>query len=46
LKTIDIAALSQFPLLAIGDLETMDLDMAAMERGYNRPTLRDFTTRR
>jgi FdhE protein len=46
LKTIDVPALSQFPLLAIADLETMDLDMAAMERGYNRPPLRDFTIRR
>lgn len=45
LKTIDVAALSEFPLLAIGDLETMDLDMAAMERGYNRPALKDFTRR-
>ena len=46
LKTIDVAALSPFPLLAITDLETMDLDMAAMERGYNRPALKDFATRR
>ena len=28
------AELSPFPLLAIADLETMDLDVAAMERGY------------
>ena len=34
LKTIDVPELSPFPLLAIADLETMDLDMAAMERGY------------
>lgn len=46
LKAIDVASLSPFPLLAITDLETMDLDMAAMERGYSRPALRDFTTRR
>lgn len=39
LKTIDLAALSPFPLLAIADLETMDLDAAAMERGYGRPPL-------
>ena len=42
LKTIDVPALTPFPLLAISDLETMDLDMAAMERGYNRPVLKDF----
>jgi FdhE protein len=42
LKTVDTAALSPFPLLAIADLETMDLDVAAMERGYARPPLKDF----
>ena len=42
LKTIDVPTLTPFPLLAIADLETMDLDMAAMERGYNRPALKDF----
>ena len=46
LKTVDVAALSPFPLLAIADLETMDLDVAAMERGYSRPPLKEFTTRR
>jgi formate dehydrogenase maturation protein FdhE len=45
LKTIDVEVLTPFPLLAIADLETMDLDIAAMEKGYNRPALRDFTTR-
>jgi len=45
LKTIDVAALTPFPLLAIADLETMDLDMAAMEKGYNRPALKDFGRR-
>jgi len=42
LKTVDTFALSQFPLLSIGDLETMDLDMAAMEHGYQRPPLKGF----
>jgi FdhE protein len=46
LKTLDVPTLSAFPFLAIADLETMDLDMAAMERGYNRPALKDFTKRR
>lgn len=45
LKTVDLADLSPFPLLAIADLETMDLDMAAMEHGYARPPLKDFKTR-
>jgi FdhE protein len=42
LKTIDVPALTPFPLLAIADLETMDLDVAAMEKGYNRPAMKDF----
>jgi FdhE protein len=46
LKTIDVSALSPFPLLAIADLETLDLDMTAMERGYRRPALKDFSPRR
>ena len=41
-QNIDVAALTPFPLLAIADLETMDLDMAAMEKGYNRQVLKDF----
>jgi FdhE protein len=42
LKTVDVEALSPFPLVAIADMETMDLDVAAMEHGYGRPPLRDF----
>jgi len=42
LKTIDLSELSPFPLLALSDLETMDLDMAAMEHNYARPPLRSF----
>ncbi len=42
LKTVDLPELSPFPLLALSDLETTDLDAAAMERGYARPPLRDF----
>jgi FdhE protein len=45
LKTVDVDALSVFPLLAIADLETMELDMAAMEKGYRRPPLKEFTPR-
>ncbi len=43
LKTVDVPELSPFPLLAIADLETMDLDMAAMGQGYSRPALGDFS---
>ena len=42
LKTVDLAELSPFPLLSIADLETMDLDLAAMEHGYTRPPLKDI----
>jgi FdhE protein len=46
LKAVDVPSLSPFPLLAIGDLETMDLDLAAMQRGFGRPQMRDFTGRK
>jgi FdhE protein len=46
LKTVDTTALSPFPLLAIGDLETMDLDMAAMEHGYAKPAMKEFNRTR
>jgi FdhE protein len=46
IKTVDMPELSPFPLLAISDLETMDLDAAAMEHGYQRPQIKDFTTKR
>jgi FdhE protein len=45
LKTVDVDELSPFPLLAVADLETMDLDMMAMEKGYRRPPLKDFRRR-
>jgi FdhE protein len=43
LKTIDVPGLSPFPLVAVVDMETMDLDLAAMEHGFGRPPLREFT---
>jgi len=46
LKTVDVPSLSPFPLLAIYDMETMDLDLAAMEHRYSRPPLKEFVTRR
>ena len=45
LKTVDVADLSPFPLLAIADLETMDLDLAAMENNYRRPDMKVFSKR-
>jgi FdhE protein len=46
LKTLDLPELSPFPLLAISDIESTDLDVAAMEHGYGRPPLKDFAKRR
>lgn len=43
-KAVDVDELSPFPLVAIGDLETMDLDVRAMEQGFHRPPLRAFST--
>ncbi len=34
--------LSPFPLIAIGDLETMDMDVFAMKQGFQRPRLKSF----
>jgi len=45
LKTIDVAGISPFPLVAITDMESMDLDLAAMEHGYSRPPLKEFLKR-
>ena len=45
LKTIDVPRLSPFPLLAIGDLETLDLDIAAMQAGYTRPAMKELVKR-
>jgi FdhE protein len=46
LKTVDMPELSPFPLLSITDIESTDLDVAAMEHGYARPALKDFATRK
>jgi FdhE protein len=45
LKTIDVDGISPFPLVAITDMESMDLDLAAMEHGYTRPQLKEFVKR-
>ena len=39
LKMIALESAPLFPLLAIEDLATVDLDRAAMELGYQRPPL-------
>jgi len=41
-KVIESATHTPFPLLAIDDLATMELDSGAMERGYRRPELMDL----
>jgi FdhE protein len=46
LKTVDVPELSPFPLLPITDIESTDLDVAAMEHGYARPALREFGARK
>lgn len=35
-----------FPLLPIGDLESLDLDMVAIQHGFARPAIRSFAPRR
>ena len=45
LKTIDLTALSPFPLLSITDIETTDLDLAAMDHRFQRPALKEFAPR-
>lgn len=41
-KVIEVSSRTRFPLLAIEDLASVDLDEGAMNRGYRRPTLRDL----
>jgi FdhE protein len=42
LKAVPAGTLTPFPLLAVEDLATMDLDVAASERGFGRPAMRQF----
>lgn len=44
-KVLDDERSLPFPLLAIADLESMDLDMLAMQRGAARPVIRQFARR-
>jgi formate dehydrogenase maturation protein FdhE len=46
LKVVESDQLTPFPLLAISDLQTMELDVAAVERGVHRPDVREFMTAR
>jgi FdhE protein len=39
LKSFEAERPSRYPLLAVDDMETMPLDMAAIQRGYGRPPL-------
>ena len=43
-KVIEASSLTPFPLVAIEDLATMDLDEGAMSRQYSRPDLFDLDT--
>ena len=39
---LELEAPTPFPLVAVEDLATLDLDRGAMERGYRRPDLYDL----
>jgi formate dehydrogenase maturation protein FdhE len=41
-KVIEVDALTPFPLIAIEDLATLDLDEGAMGREYSRPPMFDL----
>lgn len=43
LKVLVRAAAIDFPLIAVEDLATTDLDRAAMDRGFHRPPLKKIT---
>lgn len=46
LKTVETEELLPFPLVAIADMETLELDVMAWERGASRPSLKEFAPRR
>jgi len=45
-KVLPADAPLPFPLLALADLDSMDLDLAAMQRGCARPAIKQFGPRR
>ncbi len=44
-KTVETEASLPFPLVALADLESMDLDLAAMQHGCARPAMKQFPRR-
>jgi FdhE protein len=44
LKSIETAEPVRYPLGAVDDMETMPLDLVAMDRGYGKPRLPEFGT--
>lgn len=44
LKQVDVNRSTPFALLPVLDLETSDLDVRAMERGYSRPSMHERTS--
>jgi FdhE protein len=42
-KAIQVEAAAPFPLVAIEDLETLDLDRSAIDHGYTRPSLPELS---
>ena len=45
-KAVDTVASAPFPLVAITDLDSMDLDLFAMQASFTRPALKNFVARR
>lgn len=45
LKSLEMSGPTEFPLVAVEDLASMDLDMAAIERKYLRPPLPEIKRR-
>jgi FdhE protein len=45
LKVLELTARAEFPLVAVEDLASMDLDMIAIERKYMRPALPEIRKR-
>jgi FdhE protein len=45
LKHVEAPVAAPFPLLALTDLESMDLDIVALQRGFARPALKRFGRR-
>ena len=42
-KAVQVEAAAPFPLVAIEDLETLDLDRSAIDHGYTRPSLPELS---